>query len=138
VAKIKTAKTEVDVNDFIESVPDGRRKAEAIELLRIYSETTGLEPYMYGPSIIGFGNYHYKYKTGHEGDAPIAGFSPRKSALTLYFSDFPGRDEMLEKLGDNKAYVSCVYVKRLTDISIPVLRKMIKASAKYILEVYPG
>jgi hypothetical protein len=94
------------------------------------SGITGFKPYMWGPSIIGFGNYHYKYQSGHEGDAPLAGFSPRKNAITIYMaSKFPERDELLKQLGKYKLTVACIYIKTLDDINISILKKMISASA---------
>lgn len=93
---------------------------------------------MYGPSIIGFGNYHYKYASGHEGDAPLAGFSPRKAAMTLYFaSHFPGREALLKKLGKCKNTVSCVYINKLADIDLEVFKKMTKASVDHTKKLYP-
>ena len=102
------------------------------------SAITGLKPYMFGPSIIGFGNYHYKYDSGHEGDAPIAAFSPRKTAITVYIATkFPGRNELLKQLGKHKVTVSCLYIKKLDDVDIDVLEKMIVESIKYTNELYP-
>ena len=138
MAKIKTVKTNQDVTEFINSVADEKKRADSFKLVETMSVITGFKPYMYGPSIIGFGNYHYKYPSGHEGDAPIAGFSPRKSAITLYFAPgFPEREQLLKKLGKNKSAVSCVYIKSLDEIDMPVLRKMISGSAKYIKKLYP-
>ncbi len=102
------------------------------------SDVTGFKPYMWGPTIIGFGNYHYKYQSGHEGDAPLAGFSPRKSAISLYLeSKFPERDELLKQLGKYRSTVSCVYIKTLDDINIYILKKLISASARHTKKLYP-
>lgn len=93
---------------------------------------------MWGPSIIGFGSYHYKYKSGHEGDAPLVGFSPRKAKMSLYFD--PGdtkRDELLSKLGKHTSGKSCVYVNKLSDINIDVMKEMITESIKFTRETYP-
>ena len=96
MAKIKTSKTDRNALAFIEAVPQEKKRIDSLKLVDLLAEITGEEPYMYGPTIVGFGNYHYKYETGHEGDAPVAAFSPRKDALTLYIAtEFPGRDEML-------------------------------------------
>lgn len=138
MAKIKTVKTNQDVTEFINSVADERKRADSFRLVETMAGITGCKPYMYGPTIIGFGNYHYKYPSGHEGDAPIAGFSPRKSAISLYFaSSFPEKKQLLKQLGKCKVAVSCVYIKSLDDISVPVLRRMIDGSAKYIKKLYP-
>ena len=138
MAKIKTFKTDQDVTVFVKALPDERKRTDSFKLIEIMAGITGLKPYMYGPTIIGFGNYHYKYKTGHEGDAPIAAFSPRKSAITLYTAtEFPGKKELLKQLGKHTSSVSCVYIKTLDDISIPVLKKLIAASAKFIKKLYP-
>jgi hypothetical protein len=138
MAKTKTFNTDVDVTDYINQIEDERKKADSFKLIEIMSSITGLKPYMFGPSIIGFGNYHYKYASGHEGDAPIAGFSPRKAAISLYVSThFPGRNELLNQLGKHKSAVSCVYIKKLADIDMAVLEKMVTASVKHIKKVYP-
>ncbi len=138
MAKIKTTKTKESVAGFIRSVPDEKKQADSLQLVEIMSAITGEKPYMFGPTIIGFGNYHYKYESGHEGDAPIAGFSPRKAAITLYTMDFPGRDELLKDLGKHKLSVACIYIKKLDDISIPVLKKLILGSMKQVRKIYPG
>jgi len=139
MAKTKTFKTDQDVTEFINSVADEKKRADSFKLIEAMSGVTGFKPYMWGPSIIGFGNYHYKYQSGHEGDAPLAGFSPRKSAISLYLaSEFPERDNLLKQLGKYKLAVACVYIKRLDDINISILKKMISASARHIKKLYPN
>ena len=139
MAKTKTSRTDVDVNDFIGLVDDERKRKDSLQLVQIMKEITGEEPYMYGPTIIGFGNYHYVYASGHEGDAPLAGFSPRKSAFTIYFeADFPGKEQMVKELGKCKVSKVCVYAKSLSDLNIPVLKKMIKASIRQTQKLYPS
>jgi hypothetical protein len=139
MAKIKTTKTDKDPLSFINAVPDETKRDDSMELVKLMSDITGEEPYMYGPTIVGFGNYHYKYASGHEGDAPVAAFSPRKEALTLYFApEFTGKDEMLAKLGKHKSFKSCVYVKKLADIDMKVLKKMITVSMKHVKKLYPS
>ena len=136
--KNKTAPTDVSVEAFINALPNEQKKQDSYTLINMMREVTGHEPYMWGPTIIGFGNYHYKYNSGREGDAPIAGFSPRKAALSLYFeSEFPGREDLLAKLGKHKAAVACVYVNKLADIDLGVLKKMIIASTKHTKKKYP-
>ena len=137
MATNKTAKTKVDPIKFLSTLPD-RKRDDCMELVRIMSEITGEKPYMYGPTIVGFGNYHYVYESGREGDAPIAGFSPRKDALNVYIGGFKGKEELLQQLGKHKATKVCVYIKKLDDISIPVLKKLITGSMKQVQKMYPG
>ena len=136
--KSKTAPTGASVDAFINALPD-KKKQDSYTLINMMREVTGQEPYMWGPTIIGFGTYHYKYESGREGDAPLAGFSPRKSAFSLYFeSGFPGREELLGKLGKHKVAVACVYVNKLADIDMDVLKKMTVASVKHTKKRYPS
>jgi len=138
MAKTKTFKTDQDVKEYINSLADEKKRTDSFKLIEIMSAVTGLKPYMWGPSIIGFGNYHYKYPSGHEGDAPLAGFSPRKSAISLYVaSKFPERGELLKQLGKHKSAVACIYIKTLDDINTSILKKMISASARHIKKFYP-
>jgi len=95
------------------------------------SEWSGFEPKMWGPSIIGFGSYHYKYASGHEGDAPILGFSPRKTAFSLYVFCTEQQNALLENLGDLKMGKSCIYAKKLSDINLQVLEKLCKSTIAY-------
>jgi len=139
MAKNKTTETESSVIDFINAVEDDKKKNDAFELLKIIQETTGFEPKMWGPSIIGFGSYHYKYDSGHEGDAPLAGFSPRKAATTVYFYlPEENRDELLSKLGKHTSSKACIYIKKLTDIDIEILKKIILLSIEYTQNLYPS
>jgi hypothetical protein len=94
---------------------------------------------MWGPSIIGFGSYHYKYKTGHEGDAPLVGFSPRKAKISLYFATGdPDREALLENLGKHTTGKACVYINKMADIDVDLLRAMIKRSVSFLQETYPN
>lgn len=118
----KTKPTEVSVQEFIEEIQQPQKKEDAYALLSLFAEVTGAEAKMWGPSIIGFGKYHYRYTSGHEGDAPLAAFSPRKTALTFYFMLPDGkREELLAKLGKHKIGKGCVYVNKLSDIDTAVL-----------------
>ena len=138
MATNKTIRTEASVTDFINTLTDEQKKKDSFKLVQIITQLTGLEPYMYGPTIIGFGNYHYKYESGREGDAPLAGFSPRKAAISLYFSSvFPERENLLKKLGRHKAAVACIYVKRLDDIDLNVFKEMTIASVNHTRKLYP-
>src|SRR3982074_3325898 len=102
MAKNKTIETTVSVTDFINKVEDETKRDDAFELVRIFKEATGFDAKMWGPSIIGFGFYHYKYASGHEGDMPLAGFSPRKAAIVLYVGLGDKREEFLKKFGKHK------------------------------------
>lgn len=137
MAKTKTAETSASVTAFINAVPDENKKADAFRLLKIMQAQTGFEPKMWGPSIIGFGSYHYKYASGHEGDAPLAGFSPRKDAISLYtMLPEEKREDLLQRLGKHKAGKGCIYIKKLSDVDEAVLREMIAVSVKNLKELY--
>ncbi|WP_264520911.1 DUF1801 domain-containing protein [Flavobacterium sp. N1994] len=136
MAKNKTIATEVDVLAFIDSyVGEEQKKADSYQLIALMRDWTGFEPKMWGPSIIGFGSYHYHYASGHEGDMPLLAFSPRKAAFSLYvYSPTEASKPLLEDLGKFKMGKSCIYVKKLSDIHIPVLEKMGKATIAYLNE----
>lgn len=134
----KTKETDNSVVEFIESVDSPKKREDAYKLLDIFTETTGYEAKMWGPSIIGFGSYHYKYKTGHEGDAPLVGFSPRKAKISLYFAPGdPDRVELLEKFGKHTTGAACVYINKLADVDVEVLKALIKQSMQFLLKTYP-
>ena len=134
----KTKTTDASVSDFINAIADDRKRDDSLKLQAIITEVTGFLPKMYGPTIIGFGNYHYKYASGHEGDAPLAAFSPRKDAIVLYIeSEFPQRYNLIEALGKCKISKVCVYIKKMDDIDINILKEVIKASVAQTKEQYP-
>ncbi|MFD2118031.1 DUF1801 domain-containing protein [Paenibacillus yanchengensis] len=134
----KMQENDNSVIEFIEAIEHPRKRADAYKLLDIFTETTGYPAKMWGPSIIGFGSYHYKYATGHEGDAPLAGFSPRKAKISLYFdSGEADRANLLSKLGKHTAAKACVYVNKLDDIDLEVLQQMIVQSITVLRETYP-
>ena len=136
--ELKTKETDNSVIEFIESVESPRKRDDAYQLLDIFTETTGYEAKMWGPSIIGFGSYHYKYDSGHEGDAPLAGFSPRKTAMTVYFYlPEKEREELLPKLGRHTSSKACIYIKKLADIDIDILKKVILLSIDHTQKLYP-
>src|SRR5687768_8307937 len=113
----KTQPTSAEVLEFIDNDPDERKRQDSLTMLELMRDVTGEEPKMWGSSIVGFGSYHYKYASGREGDAPIAGFSPRKQALTIYImAGFEHYDDLMQKLGKHTTGGSCLYVKRLSDI----------------------
>jgi Domain of unknown function (DU1801). len=129
----KTIETAASVSAFINKVPDETKRNDSRRLIAIMKELTGFEPKMWGPSIIGFGSCHYRYASGREGDAPLTGFSPRKSELSIYLNaEFPGKEELLQQLGKHKTGKGCLYVKKLQDIDEKVLQKLIKQSVASI------
>ncbi|MBK8513118.1 MAG: DUF1801 domain-containing protein [Saprospiraceae bacterium] len=136
MAKNKTIETEVSVADFINSyVASDQKKADSFRLIDFMREWSGFEPKMWGATIIGFGSYHYKYASGHEGDAPLIGFSPRKIEFSLYvFSPTPDNKHLLDDLGKFKIGKACIYVKRLSDINILCLEKLCKTTIAYLNE----
>ena len=132
-ADLKTKPTSADVEKFINSVENKKRKEDALEILDIMKIITKEEPKIWGPSIIGFGSYHYKYESGREGDWFVVGFSPRKANLALYImSGFNEYDELLPKLGKYKTGVSCLYINKLIDVDLTILKKLISLSVKKI------
>ena len=134
----KTKPTEISVADFIAAVENPKRRADAEVLCALFEEISGEPPKMWGPSIIGFGKYHYRYDSGHEGDAPRLGFSPRKAQTVVYvMSGFKGQEEMIARIGKVKTSVSCMYVNRLDQIDLGVLREMAVASLAQMREQYP-
>ena len=135
----KTKETDDNVIEFIENFTTSPKKREdAYKLLDIFTETTGYEAKMWGPSIIGFGTYHYVYKSGHEGDAPLVGFSPRKAKISLYFATGDTqRDELLKDFGKHTSGKSCVYINKVADIDVEVLKALINQSVKFLQEMYP-
>jgi len=138
MAKTKTKETNADVEEFINSFANTeQKKKDSFELIKIMQGITGEAPKMWGPSIIGFGSYHYKYKSGHEGDAPVIGFSPRKAAISLYvYSDTEKSKAIVADLGKYKMAKACIYVNKLEDINIPVLEELCRESIKFIGEHY--
>lgn len=138
MAKNKTTQTNNSVTEFINKVENQVRREDGFKLLEIFKNLTGEEPKMWGPSIIGFGSYHYKYASGHEGDAPLAGFSPRKDSLVVYLeNEFNEREELLSQLGKHRSSKACVYIKRLSDIDLQILEKLIINSTNHTLKLYP-
>ncbi|WP_271755009.1 DUF1801 domain-containing protein [Cohnella sp. JJ-181] len=137
--ELKTKQTDASVIAFIEGIDHLQKRADAFQLLDIFTETTGFEAKMWGPSIIGFGSYHYKYASGHEGDAPLVGFSPRKARISLYFApDDTERAALLDKFGKYTAGKGCVYVNKVADIEIEVLEALIVQSVEFLQRVYPS
>ena len=135
MAELKTKPTNESVKDFLNKISDDERRADCFQLVKIMEEITGEKPKMWGPSIVGFGSYHYKYASGREGDWPPAAFSPRKKDLTVYLMmGFEKRAELMERLGKHSKSKSCLYIKRLSDVHIPTLKKLIKVSLEDLKE----
>ena len=136
MAELKTKPTNASVEKFFQQIPDETRREDCRQVARIMEEITGKKPVMWGPSIVGFGAYHYKYASGHEGDWPIAAFSPRKQDLTLYIMPgFAEYSDLMEKLGKHSTGKSCLYIKRLSDIHVPTLKKLIRQSIKRVKQI---
>jgi len=138
MAQNKTTENDSSVPDFLNTIPDENKRADCFNLSDILSLTTGFKAKMWGNAIVGFGSYQYKYESGREGDAPLAGFSPRKDAIVLYLSSqFKDREELLSKLGKHKTSKACIYVKKISDIHIEVLKEMIINAVAHISNLYP-
>jgi hypothetical protein len=139
MAENKTKETGNSVEDFINAVEDERKRQDSLELVKVLKEVSGFEPKMWGENIVGFGSYHYKYDSGREGDFLLIGFSPRKSAISLYLScDIEGQHApILSKLGKFKNGKSCLYVNKLEDINMEVLKDLVKTSIQFTREKYP-
>ena len=136
--EIKTTVTQADVTTFIEAVTHERQRTDAYKILEMMSLLSGQPPKMWGPSIIGFGQYHYKYDSGREGDAARIAFSPRQGNTVLYIADgFAGYADLLTQLGKHKTGKSCLYISRLTDIDEAVLKKLCAKSLQFMAKTYP-
>lgn len=135
--ELKTKETKSSVEKFLDAVEDKRKRDDAYAILDMMQKAAKEPPKMWGPSIIGFGTYHYKYESGHEGDMCMIGFSPRKAALTLYIlMGFEGYDELMGKLGKHKISKACLYIKKLEDVDVKVLKELITLSVKYMKAKY--
>jgi hypothetical protein len=128
MADTKTKPTQVSVRKFIAAIENDTRRKDATTLLRVFKEATGWKSQMLGPTIVGFGLYHYKYETGHSGVSCVVGFSPRKANLVIYVFDFAGKAELLHKLGKHRGGLKqCLYINKLADVDLAVLKKILKA-----------
>ena len=133
MAELKTKPTNQKVEDFLNTIEEEQKRKDAFALLEFFKEITGEKAVMWGPSIIGFGSYHYKYASGREADWMLTGFSPRKNNLTLYIMQgFDNYEHHLNQLGKHKTGKSCLYVKRLEDLDLDVLRKLVSESVEYM------
>jgi hypothetical protein len=142
MAENKTKPTDADVDAYIAAVESERRREDARTVCALMRDITGQEPVMWGPSMVGFDQVHYRYATGREGDMPAAAFSPRKAALTVYIADgFAEREPLLARLGPHTTGRSCLYLKRLDAVDLDVLRELIAASyahAKHVVDAPEG
>jgi hypothetical protein len=139
MAENKTIPTGKSVQEFLDAVPDEKKRRDSYAVLELLRNVTGFEPQMWGDSIVGFGRYHYQYASGREGDAPLAGFSPRKQALTVYItSGFDQYEGLLERLGKYTTGKSCLYVKKLEDIDLQTLEEMVKRSVEHMKATNPS
>jgi len=127
MSDMKTRPTKESVQAFVKSIEDPDRRRDCRTVMKIMKEATGARPQMWGPNIVGYGIYHYKYASGREGDWFLTGFSPRKQNLTLYMGlrGFEGNEALLEKLGKFKTGKSCLYLKKLEDVDLDVLKELI-------------
>lgn len=131
----KTVETANSVIEFISTIADSKKRDDSLRLLKIMGSETGHKPRLWGTNIIGFGSYHYRYKSGHEGDAPLVGFSPREKVFSIYLGyDFDKDPSLLVNFGKYKRGKSCLYFQRLADINETVLRKMISTSIKMTID----
>ena len=133
MAELKTKQNDGSVESFLNGIADERKRQDAFALLDLMRKVTKEEPKLWGSSIVGFGSYHYKYASGHEGDMCLTGFSPRKQSLTLYIMPgFEDYGDLLKKLGKHKLGKACLYINRLDDVHLPTLRELVKQSVRHM------
>ncbi|MEP7108168.1 MAG: DUF1801 domain-containing protein [Ferruginibacter sp.] len=139
MAKNKTIETQESVAGFLMTIKDEKRRKDCSAIFDLITEHTGLEPKMWGTGIVGFGIYHYKYESGREGSAPLAGIASRANAIALYLSaNFDKREELLSEFGKYKTGKGCIYIQKLEDIDTGILAKMVKNSIEHNKKLYPG
>ncbi len=138
MATNKTKQTDNSVTAYVNAIADEKKRSDFAKIIRIINKQTGLTPMMWGTGIVGFGSYHYKYKSGHEGDAPLTALAARAKAIVLYLmADFDQREALLKQLGKCKTGKGCVYIQKLEDIDVTVLDKMVSNSIEYVKAQYP-
>ena len=137
MAEIKTKPTEVSVSDFLDKIDKEQLRDDCRTLLKLFKKVTGFPPKMWGPTIVGFGKYHYKYDSGHEGDMCITGFAPRQDKMVLYVGGFPEFESLLKKLGKHKVSKACLYIKKLDDVDLDVVEQIVKKSVACVQKKYP-
>jgi Domain of unknown function (DU1801) len=137
-SKLKTKPTKTSVRDFIASVENDTRREDAKTLLDLFKKTTGWKARMWGPTIVGFGVYHYTYDTGHSGTSPAVAFSPRTANLVIYVFDFPDKAQLLKKLGKHKGGIKqCLYLNKLADVDLAVLAKILRGGVAQARKAWP-
>ncbi|HWL63731.1 MAG TPA: DUF1801 domain-containing protein [Steroidobacteraceae bacterium] len=138
MAATKTRATSASVSAFIAAVDNDTRRADAKALLRLMRDVTGWKPKLWGPTIIGFGAYHYTYESGHSGSICALGFSPRKASLVIYVADFPGKAGLLKSIGKHKGGLKqCLYINKLADVDMDVLRRILEGGLAQIRREWP-
>jgi len=138
MADNKTTENDNCVTTFLNKVADETKRKDSFKLLKLFEEVSSFKAKMWGTAIVGFGSYHYKYESGREGDAPLTGFSPGKDSFALYFSsELKDREQLLQSLGKHKTGKACVYIKKLEDVDIEVLKQIITNSIDDIKNKYP-
>ena len=138
MAELKTKKNTASVEDFLAGIENEKRREDAFAVLKLMKGVTRADPVMWGDSIVGFGTYHYVYASGREADWMLTGFSPRKQALTLYImSGFDRYEDLMQKLGKFKTGKSCLYINRLEDVDLKVLRELVRESVRHMKATYP-
>ena len=139
MAENKTKATKASVADHLAAIEDEARRQDCEALARLMAKATKQPPMLWGTSIVGFGSYHYKYESGHEGDSCLVGFSSRKGDISVYLmADFPDRDELLAKLGRYKMAKACLYLRRLSDVDLKVLEQLVAGSAAEVKRRHPA
>ncbi|OQP59901.1 hypothetical protein A3860_35920 [Niastella vici] len=135
----KTTETSNSVDNFLNAVADEARRSDCFKLVQLMQQQTGFTAKMWGPAIVGFGSYHYKYESGREGDAPLVAFSPRAREIALYLAMDPTEKvQLLSNFGKHRASGGCVYLKKLQDINIEALGKLITTSVRHLKQKYPA
>ena len=138
MAENKTRPTQASVTEFLDGVSNQTRRQDSYQILEMMQEITGEPAVMWGGSLVGFGEYHYKYASGREGDMFLTGFSPRVQSLTLYIMDgFDEYDELLGRLGKYKLGKSCLYINKLADVDMEVLQELVRKSAAHVKNTHP-
>jgi hypothetical protein len=139
MAEPKTKPTKVSAEKYIAALGSEEQRDDAQRLVELMRKVTKQEPKMWGPSIVGFGSYHYKYETGREGDSALAAFAARGRELVVYIATgFEGRDELMAQLGKHKVGKVCVYIRRLADVDLKVLEKLVAKSVAHTKRRYPA
>ena len=138
MAELKTKASDASVRKFLDAIEDEQLRQDCWTLVDVMEKATKAKPRMWGAGIVGFGSYHYTYGSGREGDWMLTAFAPRKQKLTLYLMPgFAGRDELMAKLGKHSCGKSCIHVKRLDDLHMPTLKKLVGESVKFLRKTYP-